>query len=315
MATRKKRPITDDQAKGLIFDIDRFAVHDGPGIRMAVFLKGCEWICSWCHNPESQSQTEEIAYYEMKCIGCLTCISLCPEGAISLGPDQKIVIDRRRCNVCGECVRACDAAALKLVGEWMTVGQLLEIALKDRIFYESSRGGVTLTGGEVAVQAEFSAHFLWACRDREIHTAIETSGFSRWSRLKTIILPVDFVLYDVKVLDPKIHREKIGVSNRMILDNLRNIRKLFPQKQIQIRVPCIPGISDTDENIQKTSRFVSSLGINQLALLPYNESTSAKYHWLGKVYPHPDWKTQSPDHMERLKTIAASYGLEVEIDD
>jgi pyruvate formate lyase activating enzyme len=191
----------------------------------------------------------------------------------------------------------------------------LKIALKDRIFYECSGGGVTLTGGEVAVQAEFSAHFLWACRDQRIHTAIETSGFSRWSRLKTIILPVDLILYDVKAMDPKIHREKIGVSNRLILENLRKIRRLFSEKQIQVRVPCIPGISDTEDNIQKTSQFVSSLGINQLALLPYNETASAKYHWLGRVYPHPDWKTQSPDTMERLKTMAASYGLEVEIDD
>jgi pyruvate formate lyase activating enzyme len=173
MAIGKKRPLIDDEAKGLIFDIDRFTVHDGPGIRMAIFLKGCEWTCSWCHNPESQSQTQEIAYYETQCIGCLTCINLCPEGAISLGPDQNIVIDRKRCNVCGECVRACDAGALKLIAEWMTVGQLLKIALKDRIFYECSGGGVTLTGGEVAVQAEFSAHFLWACRDQRIHTAID----------------------------------------------------------------------------------------------------------------------------------------------
>jgi pyruvate formate lyase activating enzyme len=314
MVIRKKRPKMDNEAMALIFDIDRFAVHDGPGIRMAIFLKGCEWACSWCHNPESQSLTEEIAHYGTKCIGCLTCVNLCTEGAISFHPDQKIVIDRERCNVCGECVRGCYAEALELIGEWMTVGQLLKIALKDRIFYESSGGGVTLTGGEVAVQAEFSAHFLWACRDNGIRTAVETSGFSRWSRLKTIILPVDLILYDVKVMDARIHGEQIGVSNRLTLDNLRKIRQLFPEKQIQIRVPCLPGISDTEDNIQKTSRFIRSLGISRLALLPYNETASAKYQWMGRVYPHPHWKTQSPAHMERLKSVAISYGLEVEID-
>jgi len=315
MIIRRKRPTIDHEAKGFIFDIDRFAVHDGPGIRMAIFLKGCEWTCSWCHNPESQSQTQEIAYYETKCIGCLTCVNLCPQGTISPGPDQKIMIERKRCNVCGECAEGCDAQALKLIGEWTTVRQLLEIALKDRIFYECSGGGVTLTGGEVAVQAEFAAHFLWACREQGIHTAIETSGFSRWGRLKTIILPVDLILYDVKAMDGKVHREKIGVSNRLMLGNLRKIRQLFPEKQIQIRVPCIPGIGDTEENIEETSRFIRSLGITQLALLPYNETASAKYQWMGRSYPHPDWKTQSSDHMERLKAIAVSHGLEVEIDD
>jgi pyruvate formate lyase activating enzyme len=315
MAIHKRRLNIEGETKGLIFDIDRFAVHDGPGIRMAIFLKGCEWACSWCHNPESQSQTPEIAYYETKCIRCLTCISLCPEGAISFNHNEEIVIDRRHCNACGACAKACDSEALKLIGKWMSVNELLSIARKDKIFYDCSGGGVTLTGGEVTVQAEFSAHFLSACRDHGIHTAIETSGFSQWSRLKAIIPPVDLILYDMKVMDPKIHREKIGVSNRLMLNNLRKIRQLFPEKEIQIRVPCIPGISDTEENIKKTSQFVSSLGITQLALLPYNETASAKYQWVGKIYPHPDWKIQSPAHMERLKAIAVSYGLKLEIDD
>jgi pyruvate formate lyase activating enzyme len=305
----------DNEAMALIFDIDRFAVHDGPGIRTAIFLKGCDWTCSWCHSPESQSQTREIAYYETKCIGCLTCVNLCKQGAISFHPDRKIVIDRERCNICGECVMGCCAEALKLIGEWMTVGQLLKIAVKDKIFYECSGGGVTLTGGEVTVQAEFSAHFLGACKDQKIHTAVETSGFSRWSRLKTIIRPVDLILYDVKAMDARIHRKETGVSNRLSLDNLRKIRQLFPEKEIQIRVPCIPGISDTEENIHKTSQFIRFLGITHLALLPYNETASAKYQWLGKAYTHPDWKTQSPAHMQRLKTIATSYGLEVKVDD
>jgi pyruvate formate lyase activating enzyme len=313
MQAHKRRLNIDYEAKGLIFDIDRFAVHDGPGIRMAIFLKGCEWICSWCHSPESQSQKQEIAYYETKCIGCLTCINLCPEGAISFYPDKKMVINSERCNICGECVEGCYSEALKLMGEWMTVEELFKIALKDKIFYECSGGGVTLTGGEVALQAEFSAHFLWACKDHSIHTAIETSGYSRWNRLKKIIIPVDLIIYDLKAMDPKIHVEKIGVSNRLILENLKKIRQLYSKKEIQIRVPCIPGMSDTEENIRETSQFVSSLGITQLALLPYNETASAKYQWMGRAYPFPDWKTQSPAHMKRLETIAASYGLEVEV--
>ena len=314
MPTHRKKLRIDYEIRGLIFDIDRFAVHDGPGIRMAVFMKGCEWACSWCHNPESQGRKQEIAYHETKCIDCLTCINLCPEGALSFDPDQKIVIDRKRCTACGECVKGCYSEALKLFGQWIKVDELLGIALRDRIFYECSGGGVTLTGGEAALQADFAAHFLWACKRHGIHTAMETSGYSRWNRLKKSIVPVDLILYDLKVMDPKIHVEKIGVSNRLILNNLRRIRQLFPEKEIQIRVPCIPGISDTEENIRETSQFAGSLGITRLALLPYNETASAKYRWVGKVYPHDDWKTQSSAQMERLKIIVASYGLGVEVE-
>jgi len=313
MPAHKKKLTIDYGAKGLIFDIDRFAVHDGPGIRMAIFLKGCEWTCSWCHNPESQKREQEIAYHEKKCISCLTCLDLCTEKAISYSPDKKIVIDWKRCNACGQCVKGCYSEALKLIGTWMTVEELLRIALRDKIFYDCSAGGVTLTGGEVALQAEFSAHFLWACKEQGIHTAIETSGFSKWSRLKSLIPPTDLILYDLKAMDPKVHLKEIGMSNRSSLNNLKRIKEFFPEKEIQMRVPCIPEISDTEGNIHETSQFISALGIKKLALLPYNETASAKYQWMGRAYPFPDWKTQSPAHMERLKSIAISYGLEVEI--
>jgi len=304
----------DYEAQGLVFDIDRFAVHDGPGIRMAVFLKGCPLNCPWCHSPESQSGKPEVAYFHEKCLACLTCLRVCPKESVSFDEDSgRIRIDRERCDDCGVCVEECYPDALRVLGRWVTVQELLQIGLRDKVFYDCSGGGITLTGGEITLQAEFAAHLLRASRKHGLHAAIETSGFSPWEKLELVTRPADLILYDLKVMDPKVHREHIGVDNALILENLRNIRKSFPEKDIQIRVPCIPGISDTEENLQQTAHFARRLGIHRLALLPYNESASAKYRWLGKGYPLLRLHRQSADRMENLKALALSLGLDAEI--
>jgi pyruvate formate lyase activating enzyme len=200
-----------------------------------------------------------------------------------------------------------------MLGRWVTVQELLQIGLRDRLFYDVSGGGVTLTGGEVAEQAEFVVHFLHACKTSRLHTAIETSGFAVWDKLACVAGPADLILYDLKLIDPHAHRKYIGVDNSLILSNLRTLKRLSPEKEIQVRVPCIPGISDTEQNVRETADFVSKLDISRLALLPYNQSASAKYRWLGRHYVLSSLKRQSASKMEDLKAIAMSFGLHVEI--
>ena len=308
-----KKTTIDYDAEGLVFDIDRFATHDGPGIRMTVFLKGCPLSCAWCHSPESQNQRPELVYFADKCIGCWSCITACPEQALSPHRSQgKIEIDKTRCTHCGVCTEACCTNALQQMGRWMTVQELIALGLRDKIFYDLSCGGVTLTGGEITLQHEFSINFTRAARKQEIHTAIETSGYSPWEVLREIACDADLILYDLKVMDPKMHRRYIGTDNHLILENLERLKKSFPQKTIQVRIPLIPGVSDSEENVRETAKFMKKLGLFHLALLPYNESASAKYQWLGRAYSLHTLKTQSPVKLDELKEVASALGLKVE---
>jgi len=258
--------------KGLILDIDRFSVHDGPGIRAAIFLKGCPLACKWCHSPESQKKATEIIFQSSRCSGCEKCAcekKTKPEG----------------CDSCFACARACPTHALHVCGEWRSPEDVLETILPDKIFYENSDGGITVTGGEILMQAEFTKAFLSLCVDAGIQTAIETCGYGSQSALMDMPMLCDLIFYDIKLMDSSKHKQYTGVDNELIMANLAALCTLpGAADKIIIRVPCIPGINDSPEHIADIARFALSHGVKKVELLPYNASAGAKYEWLRRPF-------------------------------
>jgi pyruvate formate lyase activating enzyme len=304
----------DLSVQGIIFDIDRFAVHDGPGIRTTVFLKGCPLRCLWCHSPESQSNHPEILYPEERCTACWLCIEVCPEDALTAGEKQGkavAILDRAYCTACSRCVDVCYPKALRLAGSSITVCELMEDVRKDLPFFQSSGGGVTLTGGEPLMQPEFSYNFLLACTQHNIHTALETTGFTRWEIINRLSSVTNLFLYDVKFINADCHKRYTGVSNDLIRNNLMSLTKL--NCEIQVRVPCIPGINDGEDQIRSLATYVSRIGIKSIALLPYNAAAGAKYRWIGRQYTLSDRETQTQEYMNSLADICREEKLQVQI--
>ena len=310
--------IVADQAdlsvQGLLLDIDKFASHDGPGIRTTVFLKGCPLACIWCHSPESRLHQPELLYQADRCNGCWLCVEACPQQALSIGGkgDQAVaVLDRSRCDACGQCVDVCYAGALKLAGTVVTVGDLVAQVRKDIPFFNRSGGGVTLSGGEPARQARFSYHFLKACQAAGIHTALETTGYATWEVISLLASVTDLFLYDIKFVDADAHRQYTGVPNRVILDNLRKLAAAG--SAIHVRVPCIAGVNDSREQIGATARLVAEVGLSHIVLLPYNAAAGAKYEWLDCNFTLPDTVPQSDAYLHELADICRASGLHVQI--
>jgi len=265
---------------GLLFDVKRFALHDGPGIRTTVFLKGCPLSCVWCHNPESQVACPELMHWQERCVGCGACIGACPIGALSLA-GERAEVDRDRCTACAECVTACSEGALEVAGEPWSVRRLLDEIEKDVLFYDESGGGVTLSGGEPLTQGPFVEAVLKQCRERRIHTAVDTCGHAEWADLERIAAVTDIFLYDLKQMDDERHRELTGVSNERILGNLRRLDG--ERRAIRIRYPVIPGENDSDEDISALGRFVADLeSIESIQLLPFHRGGEPKRERLGR---------------------------------
>jgi len=295
---------------GTIFNIQRYSIHDGPGIRTTVFLKGCPLSCWWCHNPESQRHGAQLVVWKERCIGCGGCKRVCPEGAISVEGFPP-VIDSEKCSGCGRCAEACPAAALEMVGKTVSSEYVMREIEKDLIFYDQSGGGVTFSGGEPLMQPEFLAELLEKCKAGDIHTAVDTCGYANWEVLAGIAGITDLFLYDIKHMDDLVHIRTVGVSNRIILENLRKLAKVH--SNIIIRFPLVPGINDDRANIEKTAQFVSSIGVREVNILPYHNTGMDKYARLGRNYRLTDTREPSKELTDSACGIFSEYGINVKI--
>ena len=293
--------------KGLVFDIDTFAVHDGPGIRLAVYLKGCPLSCCWCHSPESQRPSPELIFVRDRCTLCGTCVEVCRQSVHRLDGGRH-VLEREDCAVCGRCARACASGAMAIKGYWISALDIVERAVRMKPFFDHSGGGITLTGGEVTGQAEFAVAVLAGCRSRGIHTAIETCGAAAWSRLEKLLKHTDLVLYDLKLIDEGEHQRWTGGTNRQVLANARRLSGT----NTEIRVPLVPGITDLEKNLRGIFRFVRAAGLSRVALLPYNPSAAAKYEWLDQPY-EIEGEAQEEEHLAGFVGWAREAGLKVTV--
>jgi pyruvate formate lyase activating enzyme len=299
-----------DETAGLVFDIQRFSVHDGPGIRTTVFLKGCRLDCPWCSNPESKSSYLSLMVREIKCRRCGSCEDSCPEGAITLSEDEGRKIDWARCNRCLRCVDACKYGSLNACGRYMQVEEVVSEVVADRVFYETSNGGVTFSGGEALLQIPFLRSLLAACKDERLHTVLDTSGCAPWQEMESVLRFVDLVLYDVKHLDPLEHRRMMGVGNELILENLRRAAKT---NATWLRVPLIAGFNDSEEHIRSVIRLAKEVGAQKLSLLPYHEGGESKSRQIGEAYEFSGGEAPTAEHVAGLRRIAESEGMAVSI--
>ena len=292
---------------GIISTIQRFSIHDGPGIRTTVFFKGCPLHCRWCSNPELILPSPEIMIIEEKCLMCGRCVEICPLGAI----DKPHKIDRSICDGCGRCTEVCPSVALLLIGKPMTVEEIIEEVQKDVIFYRRSGGGITLSGGEAINQWAFARALLMQCKQLNIHTAIETSGFADWKSLHSVSKHCDLILYDIKIMDRHKHVQYTGVPNDLLLANVR--RLMQTEVNLIIRVPLIPRYNTTKENIARTARFATEIGVREIHLLPFHQYAKSKYTGMGKDYALRNLRPPSDRLIQRLAKVVTSHGLSVQI--
>ncbi len=296
--------------KGAIFNIQKYSVHDGPGIRTTVFLKGCPLKCWWCHNPESQNPKHEIMFFKERCTGCGVCVRRCTSEAIHICNNQPLT-DEAKCKLCGKCTDFCPNKAREYVGKNITVQALMDEIIKDEVFYDESNGGVTFSGGEPMLYADFLAEVLKACKQRGVHTAVDTSGYAAFDKFEKIIDYVDLFLYDVKLMDNEKHIKYIGVENGLILENLKKLSDRGAN--IFVRMPIIAGVNDDFENIEESIRFLSNLNIIQVNLLPYHKMGMDKYRRLEMDYKLSGMERPTDQRMEEIAGKFKSSGIKVKI--
>ena len=299
-------------SESLIFDIKRYAINDGPGIRVVIFFKGCNMHCAWCHNPESISGKVEKMYSPAKCILCGTCIVACPENAIILAAEG-IVTDVNRCVVCGKCADVCPTKAIQMSGKKMSVSEIMGIIEKERIFFDQSGGGVTFSGGEPLIHTKLLIELLDECGRRGIHRAVDTAGNVSTGTILEVARRTDLFLYDLKMMNTELHRKWTNIRNERLLHNLKAIAKAGAN--IIIRIPLIGGVNDTNENIEQTAKFVDELwgDKKEVHLLPYHNIAQNKYLKLGKSNDFE--KLQEPEEKALITAIAkfAEYGIKASV--
>jgi len=296
--------------EAIVFDVQRFSIHDGPGIRTVVFFKGCGLSCIWCQNPEAMRAAPELAYYEARCLeSCSLCVDVCPEDAIR--PQRSARVDFELCTACGKCALACPSSALRCIGRPITTPELLEEVLRDRTFYEASGGGVTLSGGEPVLHSAFLQELLSLARVEGLHAAIETGGAYPFALLAPLLPHLDLVLFDVKLAGAERHAHYTGRENAEILDNLgRLLREDVP---VEVRMPVVPGCNTDDENVAATARLVSGLGVSAITLLPYNHLWEAKLPNLGTQRAPLGVRPPEHDFYLRLQADFARHGLDARL--
>jgi len=293
---------------GFIFDIKRYSINDGPGIRVTVFFKGCNLNCAWCHNPESISHHTQKLYSQNRCIGCSACVQVCPQQACAL-TGEGIITDAELCIVCGKCAGICPTTASEITGSYKTTGEIMKIIEKETLFFDQSEGGVTFSGGEPLLQPKFLFELLAECGKKNIHRVVDTAGLVKTELLLEAAKRTDLFLYDFKLFDSAEHKKWTGVNNEKIKENLRLLSK--NGANINIRIPLVAGVNDDVENIEKTAEFILSLHgeKKKINILPYHNIAQQKYKKLGKEFNADNLSEPPKDRISEIISHFKSYGL------
>ncbi len=306
---QKNNSKTEMKKNSLIFDIKRYSINDGPGIRTTVFFKGCPLSCAWCHNPESQSSEVQKLYSLSKCIGCGSCVEACPEKALILDPVEGIITDSSLCTVCGKCALVCPTKAIEMSGRQETIEKIMQSLRREIVVMDTSGGGVTFSGGEPLLHPEMLMELLKKCAEEGIHRAVDTSGFVKWEMLAGVAPHIDLFLYDIKHMNSWIHKEFTGVPNDLILSNLKVLAQMG--SKIIIRIPLVEGVNAEEKNMEETAVFIASLAgePKTVNLLPYHAIAERKYEKLGKNYNEGLMKEPSKETIQKSIEIFARHGI------